>query len=48
MFGRINAGPYDDPDVEWGFTSSLIIHENRVIVQCDIVGDGFLVHPCTN
>ena len=42
-FGRINAGPYTDPDVEWGFASSPIIHENRVIIQCDIVGDGFLV-----
>jgi len=41
-FGRINAGPYTDPDVEWGFASSPIIHENRVIIQCDIVGDGFL------
>jgi outer membrane protein assembly factor BamB len=43
MFGRINAGPYDQPDVEWGYASSPIIHENRVIVQCDIVGgEGFL------
>jgi outer membrane protein assembly factor BamB len=42
-FGRINAGPYTDPDVEWGFASSPIIHENRMIIQCDIVGDGFLV-----
>ena len=42
-FGRMNAGPYTDPDVEWGFASSPIIHENRVIVQSDIVGDGFLV-----
>lgn len=41
-FGRINAGPYTDPDVEWGFASSPIIHEDRVIIQCDIVGDGFL------
>jgi len=42
-FGRINAGPYDDPDVEWGYASSPIIHENRVIVQCDIIGaQGFL------
>ena len=42
-FGRINAGPYDDPDVEWGYASSPIIHEDRVIVQCDIVGgEGFL------
>jgi outer membrane protein assembly factor BamB len=42
-FGRINAGPYTDPDVEWGFASSPIIHENRVIIQCDVVGEGFLV-----
>jgi outer membrane protein assembly factor BamB len=42
-FGRINAGPYDDPEVEWGYASSPIIHENRVIVQCDIIGgQGFL------
>lgn len=42
-FGRINAGPYTDPDVEWGYASSPIIHENRVIVQCDIIGEqGFL------
>jgi outer membrane protein assembly factor BamB len=42
-FGRINAGPYDDPDVEWGYASSPIVHEDRVIVQCDIVGgEGFL------
>jgi outer membrane protein assembly factor BamB len=42
-FGRINAGPYDEPDVEWGYASSPIIHENRVIVQCDIIGgQGFL------
>ena len=41
-FGRINAGPYTDPGVEWGFGSSPIIHENRVIIQCDIIGESFL------
>ena len=42
-FGRMNAGPYDAPDVEWGYASSPIVHENRVIVQCDIIGgEGFL------
>ena len=42
-FGRINAGPFTDPDVEWGYASSPIIHENRVIIQCDIIGEqGFL------
>jgi len=41
-FGTMNAGPYTDPHVEWGFASSPILHENRVIVQCDFLGDGFI------
>ena len=41
-FGTMNAGPYTDPDVEWGFASSPILHENRVIVQCDFLGGGFI------
>lgn len=41
-FGRMNAGPYTDPEVEWGFGSSPIIHENRVIIQCDFLGEGFI------
>ncbi len=42
-FGRMNAGPYDQPEIEWGYASSPIIHEDRVIVQGDIVGgEGFL------
>jgi outer membrane protein assembly factor BamB len=41
-FGKMNAGPYTDPDVEWGFASSPILHENRIIVQCDFIGDGFI------
>jgi outer membrane protein assembly factor BamB len=41
-FGTLNAGPYTDPDVEWGFASSPILHENRVIIQCDFLGQGFI------
>lgn len=41
-FGIMNAGPYSDPDVEWGFASSPILHENCVIVQCDFLGEGFI------
>ncbi|MDX1333724.1 MAG: PQQ-binding-like beta-propeller repeat protein, partial [Robiginitalea sp.] len=34
---------YTDPDVEWGYASSPIIHENRIIVQGDVIGgEGFL------
>lgn len=41
-FGTMNAGPYTDPDVEWGFASSPILHEDRVVVQCDFLGEGFI------
>jgi len=41
-FGTMNAGPWTDPHVEWGFASSPILHENRVIVQCDFLGEGFI------
>jgi outer membrane protein assembly factor BamB len=41
-FGIMNAGPYTDPDVEWGFASSPILHEGRVVVQCDFLGEGFI------
>ena len=40
--GKMNAGPYTDPEVEWGFASSPIIYEGRVILQCDFLGDGFI------
>jgi outer membrane protein assembly factor BamB len=38
----MNAGPYNSPKKEWGFASSPIIHEGRVIVQCDFLGDCFI------
>ncbi len=41
-FGKMNAGPYNAPDLEWGFSSSPIIHKEKVIVQCDFLGDGFI------
>lgn len=41
-FGAMNAGPYNAPDAEWGFASSPITHENKVIVQCDFLGNSFL------
>ncbi len=41
-FGKMNAGPYTDPEVEWGFASSPIVHEGRVILQCDFLGNGFI------
>ncbi len=41
-FGKMNAGPYSSPDFEWGFSSSPIIHNGKVIIQCDFIGDGFI------
>lgn len=41
-FGRMNAGPYTDPEFEWGFASSPIIHEDKVLVQCDFIGECFI------
>ena len=41
--GRIDAGAYDAPDYEWGTASSPIIHEDKVIVQCDQQKNSFLL-----
>jgi outer membrane protein assembly factor BamB len=41
-FGVLNAGPYTEPDVEWGFGSSPVIHKDKFIIQCDVTGDDFL------
>jgi len=34
--GILNPGPYTDPGIEWGYASSPIIYENKIIIQCDI------------
>ncbi len=41
-FGKLHSGPYDDPELEWGFASSPIIHNGLVIVQCDCLNDNFV------
>jgi outer membrane protein assembly factor BamB len=41
-FGKLASGPYDAPDLEWGFASSPIIHNDRVIVQCDCLNTSFV------
>jgi outer membrane protein assembly factor BamB len=40
--GRLDSGYYRVPDAQWGFGSSPIIHENLVIVQCDVQTNSFL------
>ncbi|MDX8340146.1 PQQ-binding-like beta-propeller repeat protein [Draconibacterium sp. IB214405] len=41
-FDKMNAGPYNAPELEWGFSSSPIIHEDKLIIQCDYLGNCFL------
>jgi len=41
-FGKLHSGPYDAPKLEWGFASSPIIHNGKVILQCDCLNTGFI------
>lgn len=41
-FGKLVSGPYDAPDLEWGFASSPVIHEGRVVLQCDCLNTNFV------
>jgi outer membrane protein assembly factor BamB len=41
-FGKLHSGPYDAPTLEWGFASSPIIHDGKVILQCDCLNTGFI------
>lgn len=40
--GILDAGPYNAPDLQWGFASSPVLHKGRVFVQCDTQGDSFV------
>ena len=40
--GSMDSGFYLVPDAQWGFSSSPILFQDRVILQCDIQGDSFL------
>ena len=41
-FGKLHSGPYDAPKLEWGFSSSPIIFQGQVIVQCDCLNKNFV------
>ncbi len=40
--GLLDSGWFYDPGYQWGFGSSPIIHNNHVIIQCDIQKNSFL------
>lgn len=40
--GRLDSAFFRVPSAQWGFGSSPIIHEDRVIVQCDVLTNSFV------
>ncbi len=40
--GVLHSGSYMLPPAQWGFASSPILHDGKVIVQCDILQGSFL------
>ena len=40
--GPMDAGFYIVPSAQWGFASSPVIHDGRVIVLCDVLTNSFL------
>ena len=41
-FGSLDSGYFAAPDAQWGFGSSPVIHDGRVIVQCDVQTNSFI------
>lgn len=41
-FGELPAGFYMMPGAQWGFGSSPVIHDGKLLVQCDVIGKGFV------
>lgn len=40
--GRMKAGWYTSKDTEWGFGSSPVLHEGKIILQCDVEAEQFV------
>ena len=41
-FGTLDAGYYAYPTMQWGFASSPVIHDGKVIIVCDVQKQSFL------
>jgi len=41
-FGTLDSGFYMVPSAQWGFGSSPVIHDGKVIIVCDVQKDSFL------
>ena len=40
--GRMDAGPWDVPTLQWSFAGSPLLHDGRVIVQCDVLSTQYV------
>jgi outer membrane protein assembly factor BamB len=40
--GPLDSGYYEVPSAQWGFASSPVIHDGKVIVLCDVLTNSFL------
>jgi outer membrane protein assembly factor BamB len=40
--GKLRGGPYDAPSMQWGFASSPVLHDGKVVAQCDTLSENFL------
>src|SRR5262245_21811286 len=40
--GDCDAGPYNMEGVQWGYASSPVIHEGKVLVQCDVLSQRWI------
>jgi len=40
--GNLATGPFNETGVEWGYSSSPVIHDGRIIIQGDLLKNSFL------
>ncbi len=40
--GKMDAGPWDSPKLQWSFAGSPVLHDGKVIVQCDVLSEQYL------
>ena len=40
--GPMKSGYYVVPDAQWGFSSSPVIQDGKVVMLCDVLGDSFI------
>src|ERR1051326_8287192 len=40
--GKMDAGPYNDATLQWGFASSPVLHDGKIVVQCDVLSERYL------